>query len=43
MSIWRALLCLLLPPLAVLDQGCGASLIVLVLAFRDWLPGGLPP
>ncbi len=38
MSPWRALLCLLLPPLAVLDKGCGMALLVGFL----WLLGGVP-
>ncbi|MBZ0288968.1 MAG: YqaE/Pmp3 family membrane protein [Anaerolineae bacterium] len=38
MSPWRALLCLLLPPLAVLDRGCGMALIVGIL----WVAGGIP-
>lgn len=35
MSCLRALVCLLLPPLAVIDRGCGAILIVTVL----WIAG----
>ena len=38
MSPWRALLCIFLPPLAVLDKGCGITLLVGVL----WLLGGIP-
>jgi uncharacterized membrane protein YqaE (UPF0057 family) len=30
---------LLLPPLAVIDKGCGAILIVTVLTIAGWLPG----
>jgi uncharacterized membrane protein YqaE (UPF0057 family) len=29
----------LLPPLAVVDKGCGPFLIVLVLTIAGWLPG----
>lgn len=38
MSIGRALLCLL-PPLAVLDKGCGAILLVSILTICGWVPG----
>jgi uncharacterized membrane protein YqaE (UPF0057 family) len=38
MSPWRAVLCILLPPLAVLDKGCGVALVVGLL----WLLGGIP-
>ena len=41
MSCGRALLCLLLPPLAVIDKGCGPLLIVTVLTIAGWLPGVL--
>jgi uncharacterized membrane protein YqaE (UPF0057 family) len=39
MSCFRAVLCLLLPPLSVLDRGCGAILIVTVLTIAGWIPG----
>ncbi|WP_306353232.1 YqaE/Pmp3 family membrane protein [Flavobacterium sp. '19STA2R22 D10 B1'] len=39
MSIWRVLLSIFLPPLAVLDKGCGSVLIVLLLTFCGWVPG----
>ncbi len=39
MGIGRAILCLLLPPLAVLDKGCGSIVIVTVLTIVGWLPG----
>ena len=39
MGLGRALLCLLLPPLAVLDMGCGSILIVSILTLCGWLPG----
>ena len=41
MSLGRALLCILLPPLAVLDRGCGTVLIVLALTIAGWVPGAL--
>jgi uncharacterized membrane protein YqaE (UPF0057 family) len=39
MSIWRVLLSILFPPLAVLDKGCGSILIVLILTICGWIPG----
>lgn len=39
MSIWRVLLCILFPPLAVLDKGCGAILITTLLTLIGWVPG----
>jgi len=35
----RAVLCILLPPLAVLDKGCGSVLIVTLLTIAGWVPG----
>lgn len=39
MSCLRALLCIILPPLAVLDKGCGSILIVTALTCAGWIPG----
>ncbi|RMA57181.1 YqaE/Pmp3 family membrane protein [Ulvibacter antarcticus] len=39
MSIWRVLLSILFPPLAVIDKGCGSILIVLILTVCGWIPG----
>ncbi|MFC5044075.1 YqaE/Pmp3 family membrane protein [Aquimarina hainanensis] len=39
MSIWRVLLSIFFPPLAVLDKGCGSILIVLILTVCGWIPG----
>ncbi|HWL53653.1 MAG TPA: YqaE/Pmp3 family membrane protein [Chthoniobacteraceae bacterium] len=39
MSLGRAILCFLLPPLAVLDKGCGSVLLVLLLTLVGWVPG----
>ncbi|EDM43621.1 hypothetical protein SCB49_08523 [unidentified eubacterium SCB49] len=39
MSIWRVLLSILLPPLAVLDKGCGSIVIVTILTICGWVPG----
>jgi uncharacterized membrane protein YqaE (UPF0057 family) len=41
MSCARAILCILLPPLAVLDKGCGSILIVTLLTLAGWVPGVL--
>ncbi|WP_298526483.1 YqaE/Pmp3 family membrane protein [uncultured Christiangramia sp.] len=39
MSIWRVILSVLFPPLAVYDRGCGSILIVLILTLLGWVPG----
>jgi len=39
MSCGRVVLCILLPPLAVLDKGCGSIVIVTVLTILGWVPG----
>ena len=39
MSCFRALLCIIFPPLAVLDKGCGSILLVTVLTLCAWVPG----
>ncbi|MEZ4778916.1 MAG: YqaE/Pmp3 family membrane protein [Flavobacteriaceae bacterium] len=39
MSIWRVLLSIVFPPLAVIDKGCGSILIVLILTVCGWIPG----
>jgi uncharacterized membrane protein YqaE (UPF0057 family) len=39
MGLFRALICILFPPLAVLDRGCGAILLVLILTICGWIPG----
>ncbi|MFW6164375.1 MAG: YqaE/Pmp3 family membrane protein [Planctomycetota bacterium] len=41
MTFGRALLCILLPPLAVLDKGCGTVLIVTLLTLAGWVPGAI--
>lgn len=41
MGIGRAILCILLPPLAVLDKGCGLILLVTVLTLCGWVPGAI--
>lgn len=39
MGCWRVLLCLIFPPLAVLDYGCGSIVIVSLLTLCGWVPG----
>ncbi|MCD8283290.1 MAG: YqaE/Pmp3 family membrane protein [Opitutae bacterium] len=39
MSVFRVLLCIILPPLAVIDKGCGSLLIVCILTLLGWIPG----
>ncbi|MFI8377202.1 YqaE/Pmp3 family membrane protein [Leeuwenhoekiella sp. NPDC079379] len=39
MSFLRALVAIFLPPLAVLDKGCGSVLIVGLLTLCGWIPG----
>ena len=41
MGLGRALLCILFPPLAVVDRGCGTVLIVLALTLAGWIPGAI--
>ncbi len=39
MSVWRVILSIIFPPLAVYDQGCGSILITLILTCVGWVPG----
>lgn len=39
MSLWRVILSVLFPPLAVIDRGCGSVLIVFILTVFGWIPG----
>lgn len=39
MSCLRVLLCIIFPPLAVMDRGCGSILITLLLTLCGWVPG----
>lgn len=39
MSCWRVLLCVVFPPLAVIDKGCGSIVIVTLLTLVGWVPG----
>ena len=39
MSCFRVLICIIFPPLAVLDKGCGSILITTILTLVGWIPG----
>lgn len=39
MGCMRALICIIFPPLAVIDRGCGTFVIVLALTLAGWVPG----
>jgi uncharacterized membrane protein YqaE (UPF0057 family) len=39
MGCFRAIVCILFPPLAVIDRGCGTVLIVFLLTLAGWVPG----
>ena len=39
MSIWRVILCIIFPPLAIIDKGCGSFIIVFLLTLCGWVPG----
>ena len=39
MSLLRAILAIIFPPLAVIDKGCGSILIVTLLSILCWIPG----
>jgi len=39
MSLLRVIVCILLPPAAVIDKGCGSLLLVTVLWLCGWVPG----
>jgi len=39
MSLLRAILCIVFPPLAVIDKGCGSIIIVTLLTIAGWIPG----
>jgi uncharacterized membrane protein YqaE (UPF0057 family) len=41
MGCGRAILCIVFPPLAVLDRGCGTVLIVFALTIAGWVPGAV--
>jgi uncharacterized membrane protein YqaE (UPF0057 family) len=39
MSLFRVLLSIIFPPLAVVDKGCGSFVIVTLLTIAGWIPG----
>ena len=39
MSLFRVILSIIFPPLAVVDKGCGSFLIVTILTIAGWFPG----
>ncbi len=39
MGCFRVLLAIIMPPLSVLDKGCGSILIVFLLTLLGWVPG----
>ena len=41
MGCGRAILCIIFPPLAVIDRGCGTVLVVLALTIAGWIPGAI--
>ena len=41
MGCLRVLLCVIFPPLAVLDKGCGSIVLVCILTCFGWIPGVL--
>ena len=39
MGCLRVMLCIIFPPLAVIDKGCGSIVIVFILTCLGWIPG----
>jgi uncharacterized membrane protein YqaE (UPF0057 family) len=39
MGCFRILFCIVFPPLAVIDRGCAAIIIVTILTITGWVPG----
>ncbi|WP_281753059.1 YqaE/Pmp3 family membrane protein [Neptunitalea chrysea] len=39
MGCFRVLLCIICPPLAVMDKGCGSVVITTILWILGWIPG----
>ncbi|WP_445725712.1 YqaE/Pmp3 family membrane protein [Flavobacterium sp.] len=39
MGCFRVILCIIFPPLAVVDKGCGSLVIVFILTCLGWVPG----
>ncbi len=41
MGIGKGCLCIILPPLAVTDKGCGTVMVIFVLTLCGWVPGAI--
>ena len=39
MGCFRVFLAIIMPPLAVIDKGCGSIVIVFILTICGWVPG----
>lgn len=39
MGLGKVILCIIFPPLAVLNKGCGSILLVVILTIAGWIPG----
>ena len=39
MSIWRVIVSIFFPPIAVFDKGCGSIIIVFLFTLCGWVPG----
>jgi len=39
MSIFKVILAIIFPPLAVIGEGCGSIIIVFLLTLCGWVPG----
>ena len=39
MSIWRVILCIIFPPLAVINKGCGSLVLTTHLTIVGWVLG----
>ena len=39
MSCLRVFVCIIFPPLAVIDKGCGSIVITTLLTLVGWVPG----
>ncbi len=41
MGLLRTIVCVFLPPFAVVDRGCGSFILILLLTLCGWVPGVL--
>lgn len=39
MSVFKVILAIIFPPLAVINYGCGSIIIVFILTLAGWVPG----